>query len=101
MSDINKIIIDYKMNELNNILDSGTIKEAMAQFALVDSCILEILPHLTKTKTFETYLIDQLKIKETITELEKDKAKISEKQSKLINEYGDNARDIYEELKKL
>ena len=103
MNNSDKLFIGCKKNELINTLDSGMIKEAVQQYALVDDFILDIfrLYDGDKRGTLEKYLEDQNKIKEKIKTEGIKKAEIDKKLVGFIEEYGKNARDMYEEIKKL
>lgn len=103
MNNSDKLFIQCKKNELINTLDSGMVKEAVQQYALVDGFILDVFRLFDKVeyKTFENYLNDQNKLKEQIKAEGTDKEAVDKKIVTLIEEYGKNARDMYEEIKKL
>lgn len=101
MNKASELYVKQKKEQLIDTLDSGTIKEPIQQYALIDNFVLDILlVHDNKTE-LEKYLKLQddlkTKIKDENKKLEKQQKTIAE----LINEYGNNAREMYEEIKKL
>lgn len=103
MNESDKLFIQCKKDELINVLDSGMIKEAVQQYTLVDNFILDIfrLYDGDKREILEKYLNDQNKLKDKIKTEGKNKAELDKKLVSLIDEYGKNSVDLYEEIKKL
>jgi len=103
MNDSDDLFIKCKKNELINLLDSGMIKEAVQQFALVDGFVLDVFRLFDGDKriALEKYLHDQNKLKEKIKTEGMVKADLDEKLTKLVEEYGKNAQEMYKEIKKL
>lgn len=103
MNESDKLFIQCKKSELINVLDSGMIKEAVQQYTLVDNFILDIfrLYDGDKRGILEKYLNDQNKLKDKIKTEGKNKAELDKKLVSLIDEYGKNSVDMYEEIKKL
>jgi hypothetical protein len=99
-----QLVDEWKKTDLIDMLDSGAVKEALPQFELINKFIVDIIPNNPKP-SFKRYLTDQLEIREKIRKLgtEKDKTieKLNKQIEKLVEEYGNNAREMYEQIKKL
>lgn len=78
------------------ILESGHVTDPNAQYELVNSAVVDILQFKDKVVCDEIikYLDDQDKLKKQIEDKQKEL-------QKLMDEYGDNAKDIYEMIKKI
>lgn len=97
--DSNQLYIQCKKNDLFNILDSGTVKDEMAQYALIDGFVLDVFQKHPQQQTFIQYLNDQNKLKDLIKELGLKRQQIDEQITKHIQDYGNNARDMYNLIK--
>lgn len=98
-----KLYIKLIKKELIDTLEAGTITEAVAQWALVESYLSRfvMIGNEKVDKIINTYFEDQMAIKEKIKEF-KNKIEENKKEiQKLTDEYGKNIESIYEEIKKL
>jgi len=103
MDETDKLFIKMKKNRLINTLDSGLIKEAVQQYDLVDAFVEDVfrLYDGDKRKGLEDYIHKQNKLKDDIKVEGNKKADIDKIIVEKIEQYGKNALEMYEEIKKL
>jgi len=96
MDDIDKRRMNHIKERLVNILESGKVSDPNSQYELVDATVIDLLQFKDKTINAELvkYLDDQQTLKKDIENKQKDL-------QKLMDEYGDNVKDVYEMIKKL
>lgn len=96
MKEDDKLYVKLIKNEMENTLQSGALKEPMAQYAYIETVLQKLLLIRDKTLTenIKDYFTDQEKLNKKIEQHQKEL-------KKLIEEYGENAREMYEEIKKL
>lgn len=96
MDDIDKRRMNIIKDRLVNVLESGKITDPNAQYELVDATINELLQFKDKNinSEFVKYLDDQQILKKDIDNKQKEL-------QKLMDEYSENVKDIYDMIKKL
>jgi len=96
MDDIDKRRMNHIKERLIGVLESGKVSDPNAQYELVDATIIELLQFKDKSinAEFVKYLDDQQILKKNIEGKQKEL-------QKLMDEYGDNVKDVYEMIKKL
>ena len=96
MDEYDKLNIRLVKEKLTKILESGQIKEPQVQYDLVHEALREI--NLIKderiSSSISKYFIDQELLGKQIEDEQKS-------MQKLMDEYGDNVKEIYEMVKKL
>lgn len=95
MDEHNRLYLDRIKNDLIEVVDSGTT-EPQTTWALVENALtqLYILKDDELTETVKEYFNVQTAIKKKIKQGQKE-------QEKLAEEYAENVKNIYEEIKKL
>ena len=97
MDELDKIrcvkVIRQKMVE---VLESGALKDPRSQYEFINDCLHKVMPFDYKkiNVVIWKYFDDQDVLKKRIEEKQKEL-------QKLMDEYGDNVKEIYEMIKKL
>ena len=96
MDEKDRLYIDITKKEMKATLESGTLKNPMQQYAYIDSVLKNLLminnPVLNSVA--KKYFEDQKAVSAKI-ELARNE------QQKALDEYAQNCKDIYEQIKKL
>jgi hypothetical protein len=96
MDEIDKLHIKLVKEELIGLLESGAVSDPQAQYKIVNTSLREL--NLLRDKKIsgiiQKYFDDQDNLKKSIEVKQKEL-------QKLIDEYGDNVKEIYEMVKKL
>jgi len=111
MDETDRLYVEIKRNNLLNILESGTVAEAMDQYALVEGYVLDVVQKLPedRRKKLERFLRDQHEIKNTIRKkkeqidsimLKKPEIIMQQDIQGLIDEQASNSREIYSWIQK-
>lgn len=111
MKDDDKLRVKCKIDNVINILESGSIKEELAQYAIVEQLIIDIFDKVDgeeQKKTLKNFLKTQIRLKVAMEEKQK---KINEiiaqkpenillkERYKLEETFGKNMQKIYKIVK--
>lgn len=88
-----KLFIKQVKDEITNILESGTVTDAQAQYSLINRCLREIL--IIKDTMTNNVIIKYFEDQENLQKQIESKQK---ELQKLVDEYGDNVKEIYENM---
>ena len=96
MDEKTRLYIDIEKRNLQNTFTSGAVKDAAAQYAVLENSLhkLLLLDDSELNKVIKKYFDMQNKLQEEIEEL-------NQGMQERMDEYGKNAKEIYEEIKKL
>lgn len=99
--DVDRLQIEMRKKNLIDALESGSIDDPLKQYAFVDQFLLDILSFTDKeqTKTIVEYLEAQDKLKDKIKEINNKIIGLQEDAHKLLEEFTNNGKNIYEEIK--
>lgn len=96
MNEKDRLYIDLTKKEMKNTLEGGTLPDPMQQYAYIDSVIknLLMLDEPIVNSVAKKYFDDQKQITVRMDMARKD-------QQKCLDEYAENCKKIYEQIKTL
>ena len=96
MDDMKRLYVDLEKKNLENTFTSGAVKDPAAQYSYLENSLhkLLLINDPVFTSVISKYFDEQRKLQEEIE-------KLQQGMQERMDQYGKNAKEIYEEIKKL